>query len=129
MARPAKSLSVLPSPSEPQTQDGKPSVSASDIKKLGWRGVLDLARKSEGQLSVTNHDRFEGVIMTREAYDALTRKAREQESVLAKSLQNLSAQFDDRLSSLQGPQGAARLRAAIDSKARLRGKVKAGASH
>jgi hypothetical protein len=102
---------------------------ASDIKRLGWRGVLERARQNKGQLTVTNHARAEGVILTHEAYTDLLRKAAEQDSAVERALLDLRARFDERLTDLRGKSGANKLRAAIRSPAKLHGKVKAGQSH
>jgi hypothetical protein len=102
---------------------------ASDIKRLGWRGALERARQNKGQLTVTNHARAEGVILTHEAYTDLLRKAAEQDSAVERALLDLRGRFDERLKDLQGKGAANKLRAAIRSPAKLRGKVKAGQSH
>lgn len=107
----------------------KAGATATDVKRLGWRGILDLARRNGGQLKVTNHNQTQGVVLTPEAFEALVAKARSQESALERSIAELSAQFDQRLAGLEGKEGASRLRAAIGASPQLRGKVKAGTSH
>lgn len=69
------------------------------------------------------------MILTPEAYEELVEKGRETDAAIEAALETVRAQFDDRLSSLQGSAGAAKLRSAIQSPTKLRGKVKVGASH
>lgn len=126
MSRPAKSL---PIPAQPPPVKAFPSVSVADIKKFGWRSVVDLARKSAGPVTVTNHSRSEAVVLTPEAYAVLLHQAREQTARHETSLEKLTVDFDERLASLQGAQAAARLRSAIAAKPLLRGKVKAGSGY
>lgn len=107
----------------------KRSATASEVKQLGWRGILELARKNNGQLPITNHNQTQGVVLTREAFESLQAKARSRESALEQAISELSIQFDERLAVLKGAKGASALRSTISSPARLHGKVKAGASH
>ena len=102
------------------------TATATDVKRLGWRGILALARENGGELKITNHKQVVGAVLTPEAYETLHAKAHSQENVLERSIAELSAQFDVRLASLRGPEGAARLRKAISTPVQLRGKVKAG---
>lgn len=105
-----------------------PRAPASDVKKLGWRGMMNTLR-SKGKLVVTNHNQPEAVILPVAEYDALTKileqSAAQTEAVLA----GLRRSFDERLSVLQGRSAASRLRATIRGRARLGGKVKAGSGY
>jgi prevent-host-death family protein len=47
-----------------------PRTPASDLKKLGWRGIMN-ALRSKGRLLVTNHDEPEAVVIPVAEYDAL----------------------------------------------------------
>ena len=116
-------------PPRTMTRMARRQATASEVKQLGWRGILELARQNEGQLAITNHSETQGVVLTREAFEALQAKARASEDVLTRSIAELSAQFDARLANLEGAKGAHALRAAISSPANLHGKVKAGDSH
>jgi hypothetical protein len=49
-----------------------PRTHASDLKKLGWRGMMN-ALRSKGKLLVTNHDEPEAVIIPVAECDALMR--------------------------------------------------------
>ncbi|MEJ0038678.1 MAG: type II toxin-antitoxin system prevent-host-death family antitoxin [Gammaproteobacteria bacterium] len=101
---------------------------ASDLKKLGWRGMMNTLR-AKGKLVVTNHDEPEAVIIPAADYDALVqiveRSAAQTESALA----NLRQSFDERLSVLQGRSATSRLQSTIRGRAKLSGKVKAGSGY
>lgn len=51
---------------------------------------------------------------------------RPHDSVIKRALAELRAEFDRRLAVLEGQRGTARLRAAIEARVQLHGKVKAG---
>jgi PHD/YefM family antitoxin component YafN of YafNO toxin-antitoxin module len=102
-----------------------PRIPASDLKKLGWRGMMS-ALRSKGTLLVTNHDEPEAVIISVPEYDALIRLVEQSETQTESALAGLRRSFDDRLSVLQGRSAAARLRSTIRRRTKLAGKVKAG---
>ncbi|MGO4220794.1 type II toxin-antitoxin system prevent-host-death family antitoxin [Lysobacter sp. TAF61] len=105
-----------------------PRTPASDVKKLGWRGVMKaIGRK--GKVVVTNHNEPEAVILSAEEYGAIIRALHEAESKNESALDDLRHRFDERLASLQSADAGDRLRALMTGPAKLRGKVKAGASH
>ena len=62
MTIPAKPAALLPLAKLPRTP-------ASDLKKLGWRGMMN-ALRSKGKIVVTNHDEPEAVIIPVAEYDA-----------------------------------------------------------
>lgn len=101
---------------------------ASDVKKLGWRGVMRAVQKS-GRVVVTNHDAPEAVILPASEYEAIVAALDElrQKDLLA--LDALRRSFDERLAALQSPDAAAKLMKAARSRTKLRGKVVAGASY
>jgi PHD/YefM family antitoxin component YafN of YafNO toxin-antitoxin module len=103
-----------------------PRARASDLKKLGWRGMMQTLR-AKGRLLVTNHDQPEAVIIPAAEYDALMQVVLESEARTQSALAGLRQGFDERLSVLQSRPAASRLRATIRGRARLGGKVKAGA--
>jgi PHD/YefM family antitoxin component YafN of YafNO toxin-antitoxin module len=105
-----------------------PRAPASDLKKLGWRGMMN-ALRSKGKLLVTNHDEPEAVIIPVAEYASLMRLAEESEAQTESALANLKRSFDERLSVLQGQSAATRLQAAIRGHAKLGGKVKAGSGY
>ncbi len=100
-------------------------ASAGDVKKLGWRRILERARQNAGRLKVTNHDQAQAVVMTVEAYEDLLAEGRQRLLPEEEALAALRARFDERLARLESPAAAAGLREAIDA-GKLRGKVKAG---
>ena len=105
-----------------------PRTPASDVKKLGWRGVMKaIGRK--GKVVVTNHNEPEAVILSAEEYGAIQQALREADAKTASALDTLRHRFDERLATLQKADAGDRLRAAMRGPAKLRGKVKVGASH
>jgi prevent-host-death family protein len=105
-----------------------PRTPASDLKKLGWRGVMN-ALRNKGRLLVTNHDEPEAVIMPVAEYDALMQMVEQSEAQTESVLAGLRRSFDERLSVLQGQSAATRLQSTIRGRAKLGGKVKAGAGY
>lgn len=105
-----------------------PRAPASDLKKLGWRGMMNTIR-SKGKLLITNHEEPEAVIIPAAEYDALMQLAGQSQARTEAVLQDLRQSFDQRLAVLQERSAATRLRAIARGRVRLAGKVKAGASH
>jgi prevent-host-death family protein len=120
MPAPAKPAALLPLAKLPRAP-------ASDLKKLGWRGMMNAIR-SKGRILVTNHNEPEAVIMPVAEYDELLRLAARSEARTESVLADLRQSFDERLSVLQG-QSAARLQSTIRGPAKLEGKVKAGSGY
>src|SRR5687767_457874 len=108
--------------------DKLPRVPASDVKRRGWRGVMQ-ALRSGGTLLVTNHDRPEAVILTADVYAGLLERAAQAEARVESDLTALRQRFDERLASLRAPNAGERLRSVVQGSVRLRGKVKAGQSY
>jgi PHD/YefM family antitoxin component YafN of YafNO toxin-antitoxin module len=105
-----------------------PCTPASDLKKLGWRGMMN-ALRSKGKLLVTNHNEPEAVIIAVAEYDDLLRLAAQSEVQTEAALANLRRSFDERLSVLQGESAATLLQSTIRGRAKLGGKVKAGSGY
>lgn len=105
-----------------------PRTPASDLKKLGWRGVMKTVGR-KGKVVVTNHDEPEAVILSVEDYGAIVRALHEAGSRSDEALDALRDRFDERLASLQAADAAKRLRGVMRGPARLGGKVKAGSGH
>ena len=105
-----------------------PRTPASDLKKLGWRGMMN-ALRSKGTLLVTNHDEPEAVIIAVAEYDDLLRLVAQSEVQTEATLANLRQSFDERLSVLQDQSAATRLQSTIRGRANLNGKVKAGSGY
>jgi hypothetical protein len=56
-----------------------PRIPASDLKKLGWHGMMNMLR-SKGKFLVTNHDEPEAVIIPVAEYEDLMRLAAQSEA-------------------------------------------------
>ena len=105
-----------------------PRTPASDLKKLGWRGMMNAVR-SNGKILVTNHDEPEAVIVGVAEYDELLRLAEQSQAQIESVLATLRQSFDQRLSVLQGQPAATRLQSTIRGPAKLDGAVKAGSGY
>ena len=110
------------------TLEDLPRTPASSLKTLGWRGVMQAVRRT-GSVLVTNHDKPEAVILSTEAYAALVSAVQAARRKDETALEALRARFDERLAALQADDAGDRLRAVMDTPAKLRGKVRAGATH
>lgn len=105
-----------------------PRIPASDVKTRGWRGVMRTLTAS-GPVVVTNHSEPEAVILSARDYEALLTLAKASEARTEAGLDTLRQRFDERLAVLRQDNTGDRLRAITKSPAKLRGKVKAGASY
>jgi prevent-host-death family protein len=105
-----------------------PRARASDLKKLGWRAIMDAVR-SQGKLSVTNHDRPEAVILPVAEYDAIRQIVERADAQNEAALASLRRSFDERLAVLQEGSAAERLRSSFGKPARLHGRIKAGPTY
>ncbi len=105
-----------------------PRTPASDLKRLGWRGMMNAVR-SQGKILVTNHDEPEAVIIPVAEYDEFLRLAQQVQAQTESVLENLRQSFDERLAVLQGQSAADRLQSTIRGDAKLGGKVKAGSGY
>ena len=110
------------------TLDDLPRTPASDVKKLGWRGVMK-SLGSIGKVVVTNHNRPEAVILSAAEYDLILRALQQAAAKDGDALDALRHRFDARLASLQDEDAGDRLRGLMDGPARLGGKVRAGTGH
>jgi|SRR5580692_5904603 prevent-host-death family protein len=105
-----------------------PRTPASDVKRLGWRGMMN-ALRSHGSLVVTNHDEPEAVIIPVAEYDAIMLLVEQSQTQIETALADLRRTFDERLSVLQGRPATARLQSTVRGHAKLAGKVKAGSGY
>src|SRR5258708_15027612 len=113
MTTPAKPAAFLPLAKLPRTP-------ASDLKKLGWRGMMN-ALRSKGKLVVTNHDEPEAVIIPVAEYDAIMQLVEQAEAQTESTLAGLRRTFDERLSVLQGRSAATPLQSTMPRPATLGG--------
>lgn len=98
-----------------------PRTPASDVKKLGWRGVMKTIALN-GKVVVTNHDAPEAVILSAEEYIAildLLRKAADRDEA---ALNVLRRKFDERLESLDTPDAGEKLDALFNTPFSFNGK-------
>lgn len=114
--------------STPNTLDDLTRTPASDVKKLGWRGVMR-ALESSGKAVVTNHNRPEAVILSVAEYDKILAALRTAADRDQDALDGLRRRFDQRLAALQADDAGARLRAEMRGPAQLGGKARVGESH
>lgn len=108
-----------------ETLDDLPRTPASDVKKLGWRGVMKCVHR-HGRMVVTNHSEPEAVILPVEEYERLLRldeAAGEQGRAV---LQELREKYDARLAWLQEPGAGDVLESILDQPLELGGSVIAG---
>jgi len=105
-----------------------PRTPASDVKKLGWRGVMRSVLRS-GKVLVTNHDQPEAVILSADEYQAMAQALQAAQAAIPSPLDALRRQFDEQLATLDAPDAAARLRDLFDQPAALHGEVKAGTGY
>lgn len=107
--------------------DSLPHKPASDVKKLGWRGVMQTVGR-EGKVVVTNHRTPEAVIISVAEYDAIRRALREADAGQEPALDALRRRFDERLAALQAPDAGKRMHDLMKRPAHLDGQIKAGDS-
>lgn len=108
--------------------DDLPRTPASDVKKLGWRGVMKSIGR-QGKVVVTNHNEPEAVILSAQEYVDILRALHDVDARNESALETLRHRFDERLASLQDADAGQRLRSVMRKPAKLAGKVKVGASH
>ena len=77
----------------PAPFDALPRTPASDVKKLGWRGVMQTVGR-EGTVLVTNHDRPEAVILSTAEYQRLLQAAARAQAAQGDALAALRRRFD-----------------------------------
>ena len=107
--------------------DALPRTPASDLKKLGWRGVMKAVARN-GKVVVTNHNEPEAVIIPAAEYDAMLALLREAASRDQLALDALRRRFDERLASLKAPDAGEKLDSIFDKPLELGGRVIAGES-
>ncbi len=76
--------------------ESQPSISASDVKKRGWKAVSTLARE-KGPLVVTNHNQAEVVVIDAARYRAMLDRLEANDP-----LEALKRRFQQRLEQIQG---------------------------
>lgn len=102
-----------------------PRTPASDMKKLGWRGVMKAIARS-GKVVVTNHDEPEAVIIPVAEYSAMLALLREAASRDEAMLDALRQKYDERLQWLDQPGADGIMDSIFDKPLDLGGKVFSG---
>ena len=108
-----------------ETLDELPRTPASDVKKLGWRGVMKSVIR-HGKVVVTNHNEPEAVILPVEEYDRLLRLLHAAGEKDRAMLDALRRKYDERLACLREPGAGDRLASIFDQPLDLDGRVIAG---
>lgn len=109
--------------------DGLTTATATDIKKLGWRGVVKkLGREGKGRLVITNNREVQAVILSPEEYGSLLDALRGVSVKREADLQELRRSFDARLAALNEPSASDCLRRVLREPMEL-GDVRAGESY
>ena len=103
-----------------------PRTPASDVKKLGWRGVMKAMARG-GKLLVTNHDEPEAVILPVAEYTAIMNQLREAAARDQTALTALRRKYDERLQWLDTPGASDVLDSLFDKPLDLDGKIFTGA--
>ncbi|MFZ2236471.1 MAG: type II toxin-antitoxin system prevent-host-death family antitoxin, partial [Dokdonella sp.] len=103
--------------------DELPRTPASDLKKLGWRGVMNKVH-ANGKVVVSNHDAPQAVILTIAEYERMVDALQQASEGTQPALDALRDRFDRRLASLQSANAGDDLRALMARPATLKGKVK-----
>ncbi|GIX24218.1 MAG: hypothetical protein KatS3mg122_1449 [Caldimonas sp.] len=119
-------MSAVPKPAIPPVHQLH-RTPASDVKKLGWRGVMRQLQ-TQGPVLITHHRQPEAVILPVQAYAELLARAQQAAEPAEAALEALRRRFDERLSVLNAAEAGERLRGLMDGPARLHGEVQAGAS-
>jgi len=89
--------------------ESQPSISASDVKKRGWKAVSTLARE-EGPLLVTNHNQAEVVVIDAARYQAMLDRLEATDP-----LEALKRRFEQRLERVQGASAGDAMAGAINA--------------
>lgn len=93
--------------SAPSPLQDLPATPATSIKTAGWRAVSDMAR-AHGAVLVTSHGEPDAVVLAPEHYALLVNAAAGGDPLTV-----LRRRFDERMSSLDRPGSAAKLRDAF----------------
>ncbi len=99
-----------------------PRTPASDVKKLGWRGVMKVVAR-HGKVVVTNHNEPEAVILPIAEYERLAQAAGQQSRTV---LNELRQKYDARLAWLDEPGADEALDSMFDKPLGLGGKIFTG---
>ncbi|MDQ7970172.1 MAG: type II toxin-antitoxin system prevent-host-death family antitoxin [Oxalicibacterium faecigallinarum] len=118
----------MTSPLAPAALETLPRTAASDVKKHGWRGVMQTV-SHHGKVLVTNHNAPEAVILSTSEYRAMVAAIQAAQAHVPATLDALRKRFDERLASLNTDDAGDRLRSLMNQPLQLEGKLKAGSSY
>jgi prevent-host-death family protein len=104
-----------------------PRQTASDVKNK-WREVVRGVREG-GSVAITNHSEVELVLVDAGTYKRLSESAAALKARERSVLDQLAADFEKRLSTLQAPDAARKVGAVFASKGKLAKKPRAGSSY
>jgi len=108
-----------------ETMENLPRTPASDMKKLGWRGVMNAVARS-GKVVITNHNQPEAVILPIAEYTAILERLRQAAAKDEIALDALRRKFDERLACLNEPGAGDKLAAIFDKPFSFEGKIFTG---
>jgi prevent-host-death family protein len=111
-------------PAELPTLDQLPRQSASHVKNK-WRDVLREVRAT-GSVAITNHSAVEMVLVDAAVYEQLTANAAMLKAHETSVLDQLAAEFDQRLAVLQHSDAAGKVAEVFAGKGKLVNRPKAG---
>ncbi len=103
-----------------------PRRNATEAKNR-WGGLVREVR-ALGTIAITSHEKVEVVILEAGKYREMAAFVGSAEQRRKAALEELSAEFDRHLASLQGPNTRARVEAAMAAKGRVKTHSKAGVS-
>lgn len=106
------------------TLDQLPRQTASDVKNK-WRDVVRQVRQT-GSVAVTTHSAVDMVLVDAATYEQLTASAAALKAREQSVLDQLAADFDQRLASLQRPDARDKVEAVFGSAGSLASRPKAG---
>lgn len=110
----------------PPTLEQLPRHTASNVKNR-WRDVVREVHEA-GSVAITNHSAVEMVLVDAATYEQLAASAIALKAREKSVLDQLTAQFNQRLASLQAPDAANKVAAVFARKGKLVKRPKAGAS-
>jgi prevent-host-death family protein len=114
-------------PADLPTLDQLPRQTSSHVKNK-WRELVQEVRES-GSVAITNHSAVEMVLVDARTYERLAESAAALKAREASVLDQLSAQFEQRLAVLQQADAGKRVDAVFASKGRMRKRPKAGGAY
>lgn len=104
---------------------GLPTATAADVKRLGWRKIMDTAQ-SQGAVVVTHHGVPEGVVVSAAEFERMQAAGRAAQATQERLLGDYRRQFREHLAVLAEPDTADRMREFMDRPWALQRPISAG---